>query len=194
MSVNLSNAVFFISSVEPELLPESISEVAFVGRSNVGKSSVINAITKKKNLARTSKTPGRTRAINVFTPSRGRWLVDLPGYGFARVSDDEKETWKRIIEGYITTRKTLKAVYVLIDAFVGPSELDFVMMKWLRDLSVPFKIIANKTDKISNLDLEQLKKAISENLEISQKDIYCISAKTQAGVGILVNDIGNLLL
>ncbi|MDD2523712.1 MAG: ribosome biogenesis GTP-binding protein YihA/YsxC [Endomicrobiia bacterium] len=194
MSVNLSNAVFFISSVEPELLPESISEVAFVGRSNVGKSSVINAITKKKNLARTSKTPGRTRAINVFTPSRGRWLVDLPGYGFARVSDDEKETWKRIIEGYITTRKTLKAVYVLIDAFVGPSELDFVMMKWLRDLSVPFKIIANKTDKISNLDLEQLKTAISENLEISQKDIYCISAKTQAGVGILVNDIGNLLL
>lgn len=194
MSVNLSNAVFFISSVEPELLPESISEVAFVGRSNVGKSSVINAITKKKNLARTSKTPGRTRAINVFTPSRGRWLVDLPGYGFARVSDDEKETWKRIIEGYITTRKTLKAVYVLIDAFVGPSELDFVMMKWLRDLSVPFKIIANKTDKISNLDLEQLKNAISENLEISQKDIYCISAKTQAGVGILVNDIGNLLL
>lgn len=194
MSVNLSNAVFFISSVEPELLPESISEVAFVGRSNVGKSSVINAITKKKNLARTSKTPGRTRAINVFTPSRGRWLVDLPGYGFARVSDDEKETWKRIIEGYITTRKTLKAVYVLIDAFVGPSELDFVMMKWLKDLSVPFKIIANKTDKISNLDLEQLKNAISDNLEISQKDIYCISAKTQAGVGVLVNDIGNLLL
>ena len=88
----------------------------------------------------------------------------------------------------------MKAVYVLIDAFVGPSELDFVMMKWLRDLSVPFKIIANKTDKISNLDLEQLKNAISENLEISQKDIYCISAKTQAGVGILVNDIGNLLL
>lgn len=194
MGVNLSNAVFFISSVEPELLPESISEVAFVGRSNVGKSSVINALCKKKNLARTSKTPGRTRAINVFTPSKGRWLVDLPGYGFARVSSDEKENWKKIIESYISSRKTLRMVYILIDSFVGPSELDFVMIEWLSDLSVPFKIIANKTDKIPNLNLDKLREEISSYLKISQKDVYCISAKTQAGIGILINDIGNLLI
>ncbi|MFA7074405.1 MAG: ribosome biogenesis GTP-binding protein YihA/YsxC [Endomicrobiaceae bacterium] len=194
MGVNLSNAVFFISSVEPELLPESISEVAFVGRSNVGKSSVINALCKKKNLARTSKTPGRTRAINVFTPSKGRWLVDLPGYGFARVSLDEKENWKKIIESYISSRKTLRMVYILIDSFVGPSELDFVMIEWLSDLSVPFKIIANKTDKIPNLNLDKLREEISSYLKIPQKDVYCVSAKTQAGIGILVNDIGNLLI
>lgn len=194
MGVNLSNSVFFISSLEPQNLPQSIAEVAFVGRSNVGKSSVINAVCKKKNLARTSKTPGRTRAINVFSPSKGRWLVDLPGYGFARVSGQEKETWKKIIEGYITGRETLKAVYILIDSFVGPSELDFVMINWLKELSVPFKIIANKTDKIPNLNLDRLKDEISNILKISQKDIFCVSAKTQAGIGILINDVGNMLI
>jgi GTP-binding protein len=90
MTVKLTDTSFFISSTEPQKLPQSISEVAFVGRSNVGKSSVINAICNKKNLARTSKTPGRTRAINIFTPSNGRWIVDLPGYGFAKVSEEEK--------------------------------------------------------------------------------------------------------
>ena len=99
MALNLSNSTFFISTTNPKELPESISEVAFVGRSNVGKSSVINAICKKKNLARTSKTPGRTRAINIFTPAKGRWLVDLPGYGFARVSNEEKALWQKMIEG-----------------------------------------------------------------------------------------------
>ncbi|MEA5000390.1 MAG: ribosome biogenesis GTP-binding protein YihA/YsxC [Endomicrobiaceae bacterium] len=194
MAVNLSNSVFFISSVQPDLMPESISEVAFVGRSNVGKSSVINALCKKKNLARTSKTPGRTRAINVFTPSKGRWLVDLPGYGFARVSEDEKENWKKMIESYMSSRKNLRMVYILIDSFVGPGELDFVMMKWLYDLSVPFKIVANKTDKIPNLNLDKLKEELSSCLKIPQKDIYCISSKTQAGIGSLINDIGNLLV
>ena len=156
MALNLSNSTFFISTTKPKEMPESISEVAFVGRSNVGKSSVINAICKKKNLARTSKTPGRTRAINVFTPAKGRWLVDLPGYGFARVTSEEKVLWKKMIEEYITTRNTLKNIYVLIDAFVGPSELDFSMINWLKNLNIKYSIIANKTDKIPNLNLEQL--------------------------------------
>ncbi|MDD4165697.1 MAG: ribosome biogenesis GTP-binding protein YihA/YsxC, partial [Endomicrobiaceae bacterium] len=126
MTVKLTDTSFFISSTEPQNLPQSISEVAFVGRSNVGKSSVINAICNKKNLARTSKTPGRTRAINIFTPSNGRWIVDLPGYGFAKVSEEEKTSWKQMIEGYITGRKNLKAVYILVDGLVGPTELDRV--------------------------------------------------------------------
>ena len=194
MALNLSNSTFFISTTQPKEMPESISEVAFVGRSNVGKSSVINAICKKKNLARTSKTPGRTRAINVFTPAKGRWLVDLPGYGFARVSSEEKALWQKMIEEYITTRKTLKKVYILIDSYVGPSELDFIMIDWLKKLNISYGIIANKTDKIPNLNLEQLICKITEVCNTNIDDIYCVSAKSQAGMGKLINDIGNLLL
>ncbi len=194
MGLNLSKSVFFISETSPELLPQSISEIAFVGRSNVGKSSVINAVCKTKNLARTSKTPGRTRAINVFTPARGRWIVDLPGYGFARVTEDEKKVWKKMIETYIGTRKTLKMIYVLIDSFVGPTELDFIMFDWIRELKIPFKIVANKTDKVKGLNLEKLKDKISEVCKVGVQDVYCVSAKKQTGFGLLINDIGNLLL
>ena len=194
MALNLSKTVFFISETKPELLPQSISEVAFVGRSNVGKSSVINAICKTKNLARTSKTPGRTRAINIFTPAKGRWIVDLPGYGFARVTEEEKKVWQKMIETYITSRKTLKMIYILIDSFVGPTELDFVMMDWVRKLKIHFKIVSNKTDKVSNLNLEKLKDTICEMCDVAKEDVYCVSAKKQTGFGNLINDIGNLLL
>jgi len=194
MAIDLSKSVFFISETNPELLPQCISEVAFVGRSNVGKSSVINSICKTKNLARTSKTPGRTRAINIFTPSKSRWIVDLPGYGFARVTDKEKEVWKDMIEKYITSRKTLKMVYILIDSFVGPTELDFMMMDWVKRLNIPFKIVSNKTDKVSNLNLDLLKDKICEICNVSKEDVYCVSAKKQTGFGKLINDIGNLLL
>lgn len=194
MTVKLKDTKFFISETDPKKLPQSISEVAFVGRSNVGKSSVINAICSQKNLARTSNTPGRTRAINVFTPSNGRWIVDLPGYGFAKVSEEEKDLWKQMIEGYITGRKNLKMLYILIDGLVGPMDLDIVMVEWTKTLNVKFKIVVNKTDRISNLDLEKLKSDISESLQISKDLIYCVSAKTKAGIGNIVGDVGNLLL
>ena len=194
MAIDLSKSVFFISQTKPELLPQCISEVAFVGRSNVGKSSVINSVCKVKNLARTSKTPGRTRAINVFTSSKGRWIVDLPGYGFARVSNQEKEVWKEMIERYITSRKTLRMVYIIIDSLVGPTELDFMMIDWIKNLKLHFKIISNKTDKICNLDLNLLKDKISRICAVSEEDIYCVSAKKQTGFGKLINDIGILLL
>lgn len=194
MTVKLKDTKFFISETDPKKLPQSISEVAFVGRSNVGKSSIINAVCNKKNLARTSNTPGRTRAINVFTPSNGRWIVDLPGYGFAKVSEEEKELWKQMIEGYITGRKNLKNLYILIDGLVGPMDLDIVMVEWIKSLGVKFKIVANKTDRISNLNLEKLKNDIAESLQISKDLIFCVSAKTKAGIGNIVGDVGNLLL
>ena len=194
MAIDLSKSVFFISQTKPELLPQCISEVAFVGRSNVGKSSVINSVCKNKNLARTSKTPGRTRAINVFTSSKCRWIVDLPGYGFARVSNQEKEVWKEMIERYITSRKTLRMVYIIIDSLVGPTELDFMMIDWIKNLKLHFKIISNKTDKICNLDLNLLKDKISRICDVAEEDVYCVSAKKQTGFGKLINDIGILLL
>lgn len=194
MTVKLKDTSFFISTIDPQKLPQSISEVAFVGRSNVGKSSIINAICNQKNLARTSNTPGRTRAINVFTPSNGRWIVDLPGYGFAKVSEEEKDSWKQMIEGYITGRKNLKNLYILIDGLIGPMDLDIVMVEWVKSLNIKFKIIVNKTDRISNLNLEKLKNDIAESLQISTDLIYCVSAKTKAGIGNIVGDVGNLLL
>ena len=194
MALNLEKTSFFISSTEPKKLPQSVCEVAFVGRSNVGKSSIINALCKQKNLARTSKTPGRTRAINIFTPANGRWIVDLPGYGFARVSPESKKLWKEMIEGYITSRKTLKTVYILIDSYVGPTELDMQMIQWVNSLNISFKIVANKTDKIANLNLEKLKCKISDSLTVDIKNIFCVSAKNLAGIGNLINDIGNMLL
>ena len=194
MALKLDNTTFFISSTEPKKLPQSICEVAFVGRSNVGKSSIINAVCKQKNLARTSKTPGRTRAINIFTPANGRWIVDLPGYGFARVSPESKKLWQEMIEGYISSRKTLKTVYILIDSYVGPTELDIMMTDWLNSLKVSYKIVANKTDKVANLNLEELKCKISNTLKVDVKDIFCVSAKSLAGIGNLINDIGNMLL
>jgi len=194
MALKLDNSTFFISSTEPKKLPQSICEVAFVGRSNVGKSSIINAVCKQKNLARTSKTPGRTRAINVFTPANGRWIVDLPGYGFARVSPESKKLWREMIEGYISSRKTLKTVYILIDSYVGPTDLDIMMIQWLSSLNVNFKIVANKTDKVANLNLKELKCKISDSLNVDIKNIFCVSAKSLAGIGNLINDIGNMLL
>ena len=194
MALNLEKTSFFISSTEPKKLPQSICEVAFVGRSNVGKSSIINAICKQKNLARTSKTPGRTRAINVFTPANGRWIVDLPGYGFARVSPESKKMWQEMIEGYISSRKTLRTIYILIDSYVGPTELDIMMTEWLNSLNINFKIVANKTDKVANLNLEELKCKISDSLKVDIKNIFCVSAKNSAGMGNLINDIGNMLL
>ncbi|MDD5021335.1 MAG: ribosome biogenesis GTP-binding protein YihA/YsxC [Endomicrobiaceae bacterium] len=194
MTVKLKDTKFFISETDPKKLPQSISEVAFVGRSNVGKSSIINAVCNQKNLARTSNTPGRTRAINVFTPSNGRWIVDLPGYGFAKVSDEEKDLWKQMIEGYITGRKNLKNLYILIDGLVGPMDLDIVMVEWIKSLNIKFKIIVNKTDRISNLDLEKLKSDIADSLQIPRDLIFCVSAKTKAGIGNITGDVGNLLL
>ena len=193
MTVKLKDTKFFISETDPKKLPQSISEVAFVGRSNVGKSSIINAVCNKKNLARTSNTPGRTRAINIFTPSNGRWIVDLPGYGFAKVSEEEKDLWKQMIEGYITGRKNLKNLYILIDGLVGPTDLDIVMVEWTKSMNIKFKIIVNKTDRISNLNLEKLKSDIAESLQISKDLIYCVSAKTKAGIGNIIGDVGNLL-
>ncbi|MCA6071868.1 MAG: ribosome biogenesis GTP-binding protein YihA/YsxC, partial [Endomicrobium sp.] len=143
----LEKAVFFRATSEADSLPQSVAEIILSGRSNVGKSSVINALCSQKNLARTSKTPGRTRSINVYSVAMRKWIIDLPGYGFARVSHQEKDLWNKMIEECIIKRKSRKVVYIIVDAFVGPTELDFDMAHWLSDYSVPFKIVANKCDK-----------------------------------------------
>ncbi|MDR1196407.1 MAG: ribosome biogenesis GTP-binding protein YihA/YsxC [Endomicrobium sp.] len=185
----LEKAVFFRAVTEAETLPKNIAEVIFCGRSNAGKSSAINALCSQKNLARTSKTPGRTRSINVYSVSIGRWIIDLPGYGFARVSPQEKKLWQKMIEDCIVRRKTKKSVYMIVDAFVGPTDLDYDMAYWLKDNGINFKIVANKCDKIPEVDMPEVENKIAQCFEICKNDVFAVSAKQKSGIDKLKTDI-----
>jgi GTP-binding protein len=179
-----------MATSDAKTLPQSVAEVVFVGRSNVGKSSVINALCFRKNLARTSKIPGRTRSINVYSIVIKKWLIDLPGYGFAKVSFKEKEFWNKMIEECIVQRKSKKTVYVIIDGFVGPTELDFHMVCWLKEHKVPFKIIVNKCDKVPNIiSQEKIKNKATELFKIGSENVFTISAKKRNGFDKLRSDI-----
>jgi len=187
----LEKTVFFRSAAEINSLPESFAEVVVSGRSNVGKSSVINALCLRKNLARVSKTPGRTRSINIYSVSAGRWIVDLPGYGFAKVGRQEREIWNKTIEEYLVRRKSRKMVYIIIDACIGPTKLDFNMADWLNKINVPFRIVANKCDKIPQNIAESavLAKTAECFAGVGKSGIFAVSAKKKNGLGALKADI-----
>ncbi|MDR2191360.1 MAG: ribosome biogenesis GTP-binding protein YihA/YsxC [Endomicrobium sp.] len=190
----LEKTMFFRAVNDASKLPENIAEVIFSGRSNVGKSSVINALTSQKNLARTSKTPGRTRSINVYDVSMGRWIIDLPGYGFARVSPQEKELWKDMIEGCIARPRSKKIVYLIVDAYVGPTELDFDMAFWLNQARVKFKVIANKCDKLpAAISLDEVCQKAAGLFEIKECEVFAVSAKKKNGFEKLKADIAGFL-
>jgi GTP-binding protein len=136
-----------LSEVDPAKLGLCAAEVAFVGRSNVGKSTLLNSVCGK-DLARVSSTPGRTRTLNVFLTGKDRWLVDLPGYGFAMGPRAEREGWGPMIEGYLEGRASLKMIFTLIDAKVGPTKLDVQMITWLQAKRLPWRAVATKADQV----------------------------------------------
>jgi GTP-binding protein len=186
----LERTVFFRATSEADSLPKSVAEIIFSGRSNVGKSSVINALCSQKNLARISKTPGRTRSINVYSVSLRKWIIDLPGYGFARVSLREKELWKNMMEECIIKRKSNKMVYIIMDAFVGPTGLDFDMAKWLKEYNVSFKIIANKCDKVpQSIPEGEIQSKTAECFGTDKSNVFTVSAKKRNKFNKLKTDI-----
>jgi GTP-binding protein len=186
----LEKTVFFRATAEADSLPKSVAEIIFSGRSNVGKSSVINALCSQKNLARISKTPGRTRSINVYSVSSRKWIIDLPGYGFARVSLQEKELWNKMMEECIIKRKSNKTVYIIVDAFVGPTELDFDMAKWLKEYNISFKIIINKCDKVpQNIPEDKILSRAVECFGTDKSNVFTVSAKKRNGFSKLKTDI-----
>ncbi|MDR3049191.1 MAG: ribosome biogenesis GTP-binding protein YihA/YsxC [Elusimicrobiota bacterium] len=188
----LEKTQFFRAVNDSLTLPQSNIEAIFTGRSNVGKSSVINALCSQKNLARTSKTPGRTRSINVYSIAMGKWLIDLPGYGFAKVNLKEKNLWQKMIEECILKRQSKKLIYLIIDIFVGPTDLDLDMVFWLKENSVPFKVIANKSDKLNAAaQKEEMRDKLAEIFEIGASNIYIVSAKKKQGFDKLKQDINN---
>lgn len=177
--MTLQDAQFFRAETDPAKLPISAAEIIFVGRSNVGKSSVINALCQRKNLARTSKTPGRTRSINIYSAAMGKWLIDLPGYGFARASQKDRDQWKQmIVDCIVRSNGAKKVVCVIIDAFVGPTPLDESMILWLKENKIEFNIIANKCDKLPKaLTSKEIAQKIAEIFEVECENIFCTSAK-----------------
>lgn len=139
-------------------------EYAFIGRSNVGKSSLINLLASRKNIAHTSKTPGKTQLLNYFLVDGEWYLVDLPGYGYARISRSKRQEWRRMIEGYLQKRVTLQCAFILVDANVPPQKIDIDFINWLGQSRIPFVIVYTKTDRLKPDDLENNIKAIQEAL------------------------------
>ena len=169
------------------------AEVAFVGRSNVGKSSLVNALCGRRLLAKISKTPGKTRTINVFSIRNGKWIVDLPGYGFAAVSIQEKDNWKHMIECYLSSRPSLKAIFVLVDAYVGATVLDRQMLAWLKSAGMPYCIVVNKIDRITQVNLAEQRQSLALDLEVMPEHILWVSAKKGTGIKELQPVISSLL-
>lgn len=149
----------------------NLKEIAFVGRSNVGKSSFINAFLNRKNLARTSSKPGKTRTVNFYNVNNDFRLVDLPGYGYAKVSKSEKEKWKEIIETYLSNRENLLEVILIVDIRHAPSKEDVLMYNWLLEYGFTGYVIATKMDKISKGRLNKHIKIIKETLKIKDSNL-----------------------
>jgi GTP-binding protein len=168
------------SSARPEQFPaESLPEIAFLGRSNVGKSSLLNCLTGKKGLAFTSSKPGCTQLINFFRVNGEMHFVDLPGYGYARVPLEVKARWKSLIESYLLERSTLAAVVVLLDSRRGWMEQDLELKSWLEFQSIPFLVVATKIDKLNQK--EQYRSLTSISKELSGSELFPFSAVTGRG-------------
>ena len=151
----IKKADFIISNTDVNKCPEpNKPEYAFIGRSNVGKSSLINMLVNKKNLAKTSGKPGKTQVINHFLINENWYIVDLPGYGYASVSKQKRTDFAQIIKQYLTKRKNLMSVFVLIDSRLTPQKIDIEFMAWLGELRIPFVICFTKQDKLSKSESE----------------------------------------
>ena len=168
--MKITKAEFICSNTKVALCPkEPIPEYAFIGRSNVGKSSLINMLVERKKLAKTSSTPGKTRLINHFKINDQWYLADLPGYGYAKVSKKERESFAKMIEQYAIRRNNLVCFFVLVDARIPPQQLDLDFIEWLGDSNLPFVIVLTKVDKINQTgkskNLGLLKEKLSQNWE-----------------------------
>lgn len=184
MEINTHNADILLSAANKSHYPQDdIPEVALAGRSNVGKSSFINTLLNRKNLARTSGKPGKTQLLNFFNIDDKLRLVDVPGYGYARVSKKEREKWGRMIEEYLTSRENLKAVVSLVDFRHEPSADDVQMYEFLKYYEIPVVLVATKADKIPRGKWNKHESMIKKKLDFDTSDSFIIfSSVTKEGL------------
>jgi GTP-binding protein len=190
----IKSAQFITSAVKPsQYPPEVMPEVAFSGRSNVGKSSLINILVNRKRLVKTSRTPGRTQLINFFSINESLGLVDLPGYGYAKVPAAVKKTWRPMIEAYLTQRGCLKGVVLILDIRRTPGVDETLFLNWLAKHEIPVLLVVTKADKLSKTNQTKQLKTISKALGIDTDFLIMFSAKTRQGKETVWEAIGELL-
>lgn len=182
--MKVSHAEMVISAVKPEQYPDDgLPEFALAGRSNVGKSSFINKMINRKSLARTSSKPGKTQTLNFYKIENQLFFVDVPGYGYAKVSKKEREAWGKMIEKYLTGRSVLQAVILIVDLRHPPTADDQMMYDFLKHYNIPAIVVATKADKIPRGKWDKHKKVVRETLEMEKRDpIILFSAETGVGV------------
>lgn len=181
--MKIKSSEFVISAVGPKQYPEDgFPEVALAGRSNVGKSSLINRLLLRKNLARTSSQPGKTQQLNYYRINDELFFVDVPGYGYARVSRTEREAWGKMIENYIRNREPLKLVILLVDLRHPPTALDISMYDWLSHYDIPLCVVGTKADKLSKNHLPKHAKQVRETLGMPKgQPLVLFSSETGMG-------------
>lgn len=170
--MKITSAEYIISGASAKQFPAAhYSEIAFAGRSNVGKSSLINSLLNRKNLVKTSSTPGKTQLINFFLVNNTFYLVDLPGYGYARVPQNVQKKWQKLIESYLSSREVLNGVVLIVDIRHGPTDMDVQLKQWLDFYKRPVLVVANKVDKLKKKQrLTNLKK-IQQRMELENLPI-----------------------
>lgn len=177
---------YLTSAVSVDALPTTRAEVAFVGRSNVGKSSLLNAIAGEKQLARVSNKPGRTQTLDCFRIDRGgATLVDCPGYGYAKVAKSTRARWLPMLERYLTGRAQIAMILLLVDGEIGPTASDLFMLGWLRERDLPHSVVATKHDKVKPSQRHRRQRELAERCEMPATDIVTVSVTENLGIADL---------
>lgn len=173
--------------------PESLPEVAFIGRSNVGKSSLLNLLVRRKAFARVSRTPGRTQEVNFFQVNKDFILVDLPGYGYARVSKTKRHSWQPLIDGYLRMTSQLRGIVLLLDIRRDPNAEDLAMLDYLAELEIPTLVVITKVDKLGAAARRERLAAILHAIEVDESQVIASSAHTGEGRDELAEAVASLV-
>ena len=189
--MNLQKVEFVKSAARPQdFLADGLPQIAFAGKSNVGKSSVLNCVLQRKNFARVGQKPGKTIHINYFRVDNKAYFVDLPGYGYAQVANSEKERWGKLMESYFARPEAMSLGVMIVDARHEPTKLDCVMAELFRNTGRPFLVVANKLDKLKKSEIEPNMQRIRDTLQLDEQTILIpFSAEKGTGRGELVSAI-----